>query len=79
MTVENFRQLARYNHWANLRLYGAALDGTFGESMHLLVPEAAILVVSLFGALMETRRRGPDDAGAAFTRNTVPGFGDRPR
>jgi uncharacterized damage-inducible protein DinB len=26
MTVENFRQLARYNHWANLRLYGAALD-----------------------------------------------------
>jgi hypothetical protein len=62
-----------------VRLYGAALDGTFGESMHLLVPEAAILVVSLFGALMETRRRGPDDAGAAFTRNTVPGFGDRPR
>jgi uncharacterized damage-inducible protein DinB len=26
MTAENFRQLARYNHWANLRLYGAALD-----------------------------------------------------
>ena len=44
MTVENFRQLARYNHWANLRLYGAALDmpeeqyrrltGVFFGSLH---------------------------------------------
>ncbi len=25
MAIENFRQLAAYNHWANLRLYGAAL------------------------------------------------------
>jgi uncharacterized damage-inducible protein DinB len=25
MGIENFRQLAGYNHWANLRLYGAAL------------------------------------------------------
>jgi uncharacterized damage-inducible protein DinB len=44
MTVENFRQLARYNHWANLHLYGAALDmpeeqyrrptGVFFGSLH---------------------------------------------
>jgi uncharacterized damage-inducible protein DinB len=44
MTVENFRQLAKYNHWANLRLYGAALDmpeelyrgptGVFFGSLH---------------------------------------------
>jgi len=26
MGTENFRQLAAYNHWANLRLYGAALE-----------------------------------------------------
>jgi hypothetical protein len=41
-----------------VRLYGAAQDGTFGESAHLLIPEAAILVVSLAAALMEVRRRG---------------------
>jgi hypothetical protein len=40
-----------------VRLYGAAQDGTFGQSAHLLIPEAAILVVSLAAALMETRRR----------------------
>ena len=40
-----------------VRLYGAAQDGTFGESAHLLIPEAAILAVSLAAALMETRRR----------------------
>jgi uncharacterized damage-inducible protein DinB len=44
MAVENFRQLAAYNHWANLRLYGAALDmaeelyrrptGVFFGSLH---------------------------------------------
>jgi uncharacterized damage-inducible protein DinB len=44
MTIENFRQLAAYNHWANLRLYGAALDmpeelyrrptGVFFGSLH---------------------------------------------
>jgi uncharacterized damage-inducible protein DinB len=44
MTIENFRQLAGYNHWANLRLYGAALDmseeayrrptGVFFSSLH---------------------------------------------
>src|ERR1700744_2127618 len=26
MGSENFRQLADYNHWANLRIYGAALE-----------------------------------------------------
>jgi hypothetical protein len=40
-----------------VRVYGAAQDGTFGQSAHLLIPEAAILVVSLLAALMETRRR----------------------
>jgi uncharacterized damage-inducible protein DinB len=44
MTIENFRQLADYNRWANLRLYGAALDmpeevyrrptGVFFGSLH---------------------------------------------
>jgi uncharacterized damage-inducible protein DinB len=44
MTVANFRHLAAYNHWANLRLYGAALDmpeelyrrptGVFFGSLH---------------------------------------------
>jgi hypothetical protein len=40
-----------------VRLYGAAQDGTFGASAHLLIPETAILVVSLAAALMESRRR----------------------
>jgi uncharacterized damage-inducible protein DinB len=44
MAIENFRQLAAYNHWANLRLYGAALElpeetyrrstGVFFGSLH---------------------------------------------
>jgi uncharacterized damage-inducible protein DinB len=44
MGIENFRQLAGYNHWANLRLYGAALEmpeeqyrrptGVFFGSLH---------------------------------------------
>ena len=44
MGTENFRQLAAYNHWANLRLYGAALElpeeayrrstGVFFGSLH---------------------------------------------
>lgn len=40
-----------------VRLYGAAQDGTFGESAHLLIPEVVILVVSFLAALMEMRRR----------------------
>jgi uncharacterized damage-inducible protein DinB len=44
MAIENFRQLAAYNHWANLRLYDAALQlpeqsyrrpvGVFFGSLH---------------------------------------------
>jgi uncharacterized damage-inducible protein DinB len=44
MTIESFRQLADYNRWANLRLYGAALEmpdelyrrptGVFFGSLH---------------------------------------------
>jgi uncharacterized damage-inducible protein DinB len=44
MATENFRQLAAYNHWANLRLYGASLElpeeayrlpiGVFFGSLH---------------------------------------------
>jgi uncharacterized damage-inducible protein DinB len=44
MAIGNFRQLADYNHWANLRLYGAALampdeqyrrpTGVFFGSLH---------------------------------------------
>src|SRR5882724_10602469 len=44
MSIENFRQLAAYNHWANRRLYAAALDmpeeqyrrrtGVFFGSLH---------------------------------------------
>lgn len=40
-----------------VRLYGAGQDGTFNQSAHLLIPEMTILVVSLLGVLMETRRR----------------------
>ena len=44
MAIENFRQFAAYNRWANLRLYGAALElpdeayrrrtGVFFGSLH---------------------------------------------
>jgi hypothetical protein len=40
-----------------VRLFGAALDATFVQSAHLLIPEAAIFVVSLAAAAMEARRR----------------------
>jgi hypothetical protein len=39
-----------------VRLFGAAMDATFAGSAHLLIPEAAILVVSLLAAAMEARR-----------------------
>ncbi|HEY6256235.1 MAG TPA: hypothetical protein VIY51_10635 [Xanthobacteraceae bacterium] len=42
-----------------VRLYGAEQDGTYRESAHLLIPEAAIFIVSLLAALLETRRRSP--------------------
>ena len=40
-----------------VRLFGAARDATFAESAHLLIPEAAILVVSLLAAAIEAGRR----------------------
>jgi hypothetical protein len=40
-----------------VRLFGAARDATFAQSAHLLIPEAAIVVVSLLSAAMEARRR----------------------
>ena len=40
-----------------VRLFGAALDATIVQSAHLLIPEAAIFVVSLAAAAMEARRR----------------------
>jgi len=40
-----------------VRLLGAAWDSTFAQSAHLLIPEAAILAVSLLAAVIEARRR----------------------
>jgi hypothetical protein len=40
-----------------VRLFGAAWDATFAQSAHLLIPEAAILAVSLLGAALEATRR----------------------
>jgi hypothetical protein len=40
-----------------VRLFGAAMDATFAQSAHLLIPEAGILIVSLLAAAMEARRR----------------------
>jgi hypothetical protein len=40
-----------------VRLFGAARDATFAGSAHLLIPEAAILVVSLLAAAIEAGRR----------------------
>jgi len=31
MSIENFRQLATYNHWANKRIYAAALEMPDGQ------------------------------------------------
>ncbi|HEX9587338.1 MAG TPA: hypothetical protein VGA15_06285 [Bradyrhizobium sp.] len=45
-----------------VRLYGAVQDATFGQSAHLLVPEAVLLVISLLGVVMEMRRRHRDAA-----------------
>jgi hypothetical protein len=43
-----------------VRLYGAAEDVTFGQSAHLLIPQMLILVASLLGATIETKRRSRD-------------------
>jgi hypothetical protein len=45
-----------------VRLYGAAEDASFSQSAHILIPEAVLLVVSLFGAVMEMKRRRHDAA-----------------
>ncbi|SDR55362.1 protein of unknown function [Rhizobiales bacterium GAS113] len=43
-----------------VRLYGVEQDGTLSQNVHLLIPEVVILVISILGVLMETRRRGLD-------------------
>jgi hypothetical protein len=40
-----------------VRLYGAAQDATFSQSAHILIPEVILLVVSLLGAVLESKRR----------------------
>jgi hypothetical protein len=40
-----------------VRLFGAAEDATWGQSAHLLIPEAVIFVAALLGAAMEGGRR----------------------
>jgi hypothetical protein len=40
-----------------VRLYGAVQDATFSQSAHLLIPETALIVISLLGVAMETKRR----------------------
>lgn len=45
-----------------VRLYGALQDGTIAESFHLVVPEVAILIVSILALWMEARRRAVDPA-----------------
>jgi hypothetical protein len=45
-----------------VRLYGAAQDATFGLSARLLIPETALLIIALLGAVMETKRRTHDMA-----------------
>lgn len=52
-----------------VRLYGAAHDGTFSQSAHILIPEVAILVISLLGVLMETRRRALTGSSSAHVED----------
>jgi hypothetical protein len=54
-----------------VRLYGAAQDATFGQSAHLLIPEALLLVISLLGAVMETKRRTHDSSDPTHGREAV--------
>lgn len=42
-----------------IRLYSAAYDGTFAESLHIIVPESAIVAISLLSLRLEQRRRIP--------------------
>jgi preprotein translocase subunit SecD len=40
-----------------VRLFGATRDATFAESAHLLIPEGALLIVSLLAVAIEAGRR----------------------
>jgi hypothetical protein len=40
-----------------VRLFGAVQDASFEQSAHLLIPEAAILLISLIATAIEARRR----------------------
>ncbi len=40
-----------------VRLYGAAQDATFSQSAHILIPETILLIISLAGVVLETKRR----------------------
>jgi hypothetical protein len=47
-----------------VRLYGASHDDTFSQSVHLLIPEVGLFVISLLGVLIERTRRAnqhPDE------------------
>jgi hypothetical protein len=43
---------------------GAVQDATFSQSAHLLIPETALLVISLLGVAMERKRRNHQMATA---------------
>jgi hypothetical protein len=45
-----------------VRLYGAARDATFSQSAHILIPETILLIVSLVGVVLETKRRNRNTA-----------------
>lgn len=47
-----------------VRLYGTAQDATFGQSAHILLPEAVLLVISLVGVVLEMKRRNRREASA---------------
>jgi hypothetical protein len=40
-----------------IRLYSAAYDGTFAESLHIIVPESVIVAISLLALRLEQRLR----------------------
>jgi len=58
-----------------VRFFGAELDGTLRESARLLIPEGALLAISLAGALMEMKRRRSDESSASARPGPV---GSRP-
>jgi hypothetical protein len=49
-----------------VRLYGAAQDATFSQSAHILIPETVLLVISLLGVVLETKRRNHRTATTAM-------------